>query len=223
MKEMMKAVRLVLMKHIIGLAVTTILVMSGSAWASVIPTGLGSFTNPVVVDFESPPEGNISGSDSYFTNLGISSITAVSGGGSDIYNSFLPNDKGLFHNSSTGLLIDKINGTSRTFNTATVFTINFAKMQTKFGLEILDQLNDTYTLSFYDGVNSVGSVAFTYPTANVTDYFQNSDQFDRVTISSSFGAGYGIDNVTFEAPAIPEPSTVALLGLGGLLLWRRRK
>jgi hypothetical protein len=38
------------------------------------------------------------------------------------------------------------------------------------------------------------------------------------------GAGVGIDNVSLEVNAVPEPSSAALLGLGGLaLILRRRK
>lgn len=46
----------------------------------------------------------------------------------------------------------------------------------------------------------------------------------RISIANSSIAWAGFDNVTLDAEAVPEPSSAALLGLGGLaLILRRRK
>jgi hypothetical protein len=55
----------------------------------------------------------------------------------------------------------------------------------------------------------------------------STDPFSSVTLrtldddDTLFGESFGMDNVSFVA--VPEPMTMALLGLGGLMLRRRRK
>lgn len=46
-----------------------------------------------------------------------------------------------------------------------------------------------------------------------------------ITSSEVSGAGYnmGIDNLVFNGDVVPEPGSLALLGLGGLLMARRRR
>ena len=49
-----------------------------------------------------------------------------------------------------------------------------------------------------------------------------SASFVRFAITSNYGAQYvGLSEIRFEA--IPEPSTILLFGLGGLLVWRRAR
>lgn len=192
--------------------------LATTASAGVITsTTLGTYTNPFVFDFQSPAEGNISGTDGYFTANGISSVTAVSGVNDDIYDNFPPANTGLFHNQSTGLLIDNQDGVARTFHTDTVFTFNLSESQHRFGFEILDQLNSDMQISFFDGVTAVGSTTFSYPTSGVINYFHNTDAFNRVVIEDLVNGGYGLDNITIETvSAVPEPATMTLWALGSL-------
>ena len=75
----------------------------------------------------------------------------------------------------------------------------------------------------YDGWWSVRAADLSPPSA-----IQSGDQYD-VTIQGYVTGTFGLDsddygtNDILEVTVLPEPMTVALLGLGGLFLLRRRK
>lgn len=204
------------------------LLVSTAGAGTITETNLASYSSPFVFDFEAPALGDISGTDSYFTANGISSITAVSTRRADTYNSFAPSTKGLFHNQNTPtLLIDDLGGVARPFSSNTVFRINLSEAQHRIGFEILDQEGSDYRIQFFNGVAEVGTITFDYATTNVIRYFHNTDLFDSVSITGIGSQGYGLDNITIQSVAgVPEPASMAIWGISALGMgWvtRRKK
>ncbi len=81
---------------------------------------------------------------------------------------------------------------------------------------------DTFTLECYTGAQLIDTQ--TVELGSINDWSQvvfSGDEFNRV---KWFGSGisfhpYGVDNLVF----VPEPMTVCLLGLGSMILLRRRR
>lgn len=83
--------------------------------------------------------------------------------------------------------------------------------------------NDSVTLNNNQGLNISYPANVTYEGAFISGNAIVSDAFNVVSIIST-EAGNNISNLTFSSNAVPEPSSTALLGLGGLaLIMRRRK
>jgi hypothetical protein len=85
---------------------------------------------------------------------------------------------------------------------------------------------DTYnTLSLYNGSTLVGTITGSEVTANAngdqgvsgTFYvnINSTDSFDKVVATSTSNA-FELDNVAFNATAVPEPSSFALALIGGI-------
>ncbi len=90
----------------------------------------------------------------------------------------------------------------------------------------------TFTLAkWFDGTNMKVSAYMDGQLLGTVDYNDTNfpagnPQFGSVGIwtgSSSTTSDFVIDHMSFGAVTIPEPASVALLGLGGLLVLRRRK
>lgn len=67
-------------------------------------------------------------------------------------------------------------------------------------------------------VGAAGQIDFTGVQASVV-HVRFSDSLDGGTTQSDAG----IDNIDFSAVQVPEPGSLALLGLGGLMVMRRRR
>ena len=203
-------------------------VMAASASAGTVTSiTLGDFTNASVLDFNSAPVGNISGTSSLFTSFGISSVSATFGFISSDGFGVRPNaSRALWANDAGLTIVDPNAGDLADIVT---YTIKFADLHTKVGFGVHDQQSD-FLVEFFSGATAVGSTTFQSNTADLfMVHLQNSDAFDTITISVPLPGGFAIDNITIEASepsAVAEPASLALLGLGLAALApaaRRRK
>jgi hypothetical protein len=202
--------------------------------AGALPAQAGTVTEitfaqlvrPQVLDFESASDGAISGTSTVFTSSFLTQVTATSSGAGsgDTYNNFAPSTRGLFVQGGSLILGTRAGNPAIDDNAA--FTLDLEIPFTQFGFEVLDQIGDDYTLTFFRSGGNVGAITFNYPVANLVRYFENTEAFDRVVITSTAaGNAYGVDNLTVGNP---EPGTMALFGLGalaigGLVVRRRRQ
>jgi hypothetical protein len=209
----------------IGSVAAMVIAASASA-GTVTPITLGDFASASVLDFNSAPLGNISGTASLFTSFGIASVAVSANGIGDSFG-IRPNaSRALWANSGGLAIVDPGAGDLAADGVGMVYTLVFAGLHSKFGIGVHDQ-GTLFTVAFFDGLTAVGSAVFD-STVDANDlsmaYFANTDAFDRITITAA--GGYAIDNITIEgsAAAVPAPASLALLGLGlaGLAATRRR-
>jgi len=115
-------------------------------------------------------------------------------------------------------------------NNAGVLTMTFPSLVDTFGYGYALQgtgtiLNGT-TLSLFNGATSVGSLSFTAtPDPAVPGGFagiQSTLPFNRVeaTFNSVSAVAFALDNIR-RGPAVPEPTTLVLLGTGVLSMMFR--
>ena len=87
------------------------------------------------------------------------------------------------------------------------------------GIDVLTMFGDSHSTALDTDATFVGGKL----TYNFDDAVNNAELIIGFNVDDSTD-DYIIDNVSFDGTAIPEPTTTALLGLGGLaLILRRRK
>ncbi|RVT88373.1 PEP-CTERM sorting domain-containing protein [Inhella crocodyli] len=169
--------------------------------ASAAPVGVAGFDSPTLIDFNDAPSGlintfyvgngvkfvNLSGTYSYDTGTG-------SGASKSATNFFdvpgFPNGEALFSN-----------------------------LMVRAGFFITANDADDTTVYAYKGATLVGFETFNTSGNGVGGSFvgvEFTSGFDRIVIDT-FGpvnGAFAIDDFRFEAASVPEPTSLALLGLG---------
>lgn len=192
-------------------------VLALSALAATFPAsaaivGTGAFSSPTLIDFNGAPNGLIG---NFYSGLGVS---------------FAHLDGGQSYNTGTG------GGSSLTatnFSTEPGFPngeATFSSLITRVGFYITTNGDDNTTVYVYNGATLVGSETFDTFGAGSGGSFAGIEflsGFDRIVIDT-FGpinGAFALDDFRFEGSAVPEPGTLAILGLGlaGLAATRRRK
>ena len=225
-------------------AVAAVAIASVAHAGTITTTTLAAFDVPSVLDFESADTGPVSNTSTIFTSFGILSIsaTATNVGFSEFFdggvfasgNSLFADVQLTAGSSGPADLHILSPGTTFSFDNP-VYTVNLAQVTDKFGVSFTDTSSTFHQgrLEFFLNAVSVGVFEFSTSdvyNAQTTHYFLSDMVFNTVIISSlndtsvaGFGDGWGIDNLTIEAP---EPSTLALFATGLTLLaffgWRRR-
>lgn len=140
-------------------------------------------------------------------------VNVVSGGANWFGFGFRTGSFSNLVSGTVGSMLQRGNGDLRSFNTNSGSPQTTAQPSGPSNLEIQLATGATLgssNLSWYFNGTQVG-----------TNQAVNASSIDGVFLHTFQDAGGSIDNYTLET--IPEPSSAALLGLGGLLLFRRKR
>lgn len=90
--------------------------------------------------------------------------------------------------------------------------------------ETISTDNTTATSATFTYTYDDGSWTFTTTSGvNLSGTMASSMDLDRLRIANGSGGDIAVDNLTIDISAVPEPSSTALLGLGGLAIMLRRR
>ncbi len=190
--------------------------------ATVMQIALADFNNATVIDFESMALGSISGSDPIFSNAGISNIIPDNPGTFNDTYGVRPNSDRALGALASGLVVTDPGEAG----TASIddWTIEFSNMISRFGFALSDSVAGTHSITFFDGLATVGNFAVT-TSDKENFYFESTLSFNSVRIIDNDPGtmGFVLDDLTLESIAVPEPTPLALMGLGLAGLSFRRK
>jgi len=184
-------------------------------------TSIPMMTVPAVqVDFESMPTGG----------TGVAQINAAHPGANFLDIQPIGVDP-LLGNYSTGFNLGRALGLDpagsgrlfivdpgEDFGSSNGYSFSLGTVSTQVGLSIAD-FNGTKDVMFYSGANLVGQTTVDGGGGPVVQFWELNTPFDRVEITGA--PNYVVPELWVQA--IPAPGSVALLGLGGLVLARRRR
>lgn len=154
-----------------------------------------------------------------YAGIGVNWVTTDDGSTWDGFSDGNPGNWGI--DGTNGNQFLGFNGVSYTA------TMLFDTAATAFFLDVTrsngSEANDTFTLEGYMNGGLVDSKTISYFGVNEWSTVGLLGNFDEVVMYGN-GAGFhpfGVDNITWRE--VPTPSSLALLGIGGLLAGHRRR
>ena len=212
------------------LALVSVAALASAAQAQIVQINAGNLVNPQVLDFEAFTTGPVSGTDPLFAAFGVTA--------------FIVNDPGVHFAAGDRLTANvQGNGLVSVNNRLAIagpqdlmdnqeagagwgFRVLGGLHATQFGFLVIDQVNHSMEFQTYRFGVLVDSLTFQHSGSfpNPEIYFETTLVFDEVRFLANPDAtgGWGVDNLTL-GNVIPAPSSLALLGLGGLIAARRRR
>lgn len=215
---------------IVGATLVSLGALAGTAQSQIVQITAAQLSAPQVLDFEAFATGPVAGNDPIFGAFGVTA--------------FIVNDPGRHFAAGDVLSANaQGNGLVSVNNELTIaapgdamdnqeigagfgFRLLGGLTATQFGFLVIDQINHSMEFETYLGGGLQESLLFLHSGSfpNPEIYFQASLPFDEIRfLARPIGTGgWGVDNLTLGR-VVPSPSSLALLGLGGLVAVRRRR
>jgi hypothetical protein len=187
-------------------------VVTASAQTVITSTDDPALIGAGLTDFDSATIG-------YYSSLAIDGVTITA-----------PGDNVRVQNTYSGEFNTTGNYLDNNAGSASTVDFTFDSPQAVFGLNY-GALDDQWTLSVYDSDNNLIDSTTVEPNhgSNAGEFIGIASSSANIAWASFTDSNSGdwilLDNLRFTPTEVPEPSTLALAGLGGLglMLFRRRK
>jgi hypothetical protein len=188
-------------------------------------TGAELEANHTQLNFSSATVGNISSSNSYFQNFGLSGVEVL-GVTSHTGDTLSAGTDGKALGSFQGQLsiVDVGDGIDN-FDMGMGLSFSFIDGITQFGFQLIDQRNLDLTIdTFLNGV-LIDSLIYSSGSSSPVPIalFQSDTLINQFKVTQTEGlSGWALDNIVKAGVEVPEPSTLAIFVLGMIGLASRR-